>query len=125
MPTVAQSQEYTLAAYNFLVQFEFVESPLFASLLQDYLNDDEYAAFQLYLCENPDAGDVVKGSGGVRKIRWARQGSGKSGGVRICYYLRTRAGQILLLVIYAKSVRDTLKGHVLKALKEEFDHADD
>ena len=61
----------------------------------------------------------MRGSGGVRKLRWARAGTGKSGGVRICYYARTRLGQILMLVIYAKSTQDTLPGHVLKALKEE------
>ena len=52
------------------------------------------------LLEEPDAGDVVQGSGGVRKVRWARAGTGKSGWVRVCYYTRNAAGQILLLVIY-------------------------
>lgn len=50
-----------------------------------------------------------------------RAGSGKSGGVRICYYARTRRGQILMLVIYAKSTRDALPSHVLKALREELE----
>ena len=107
------------------MQMEFIESPLFTALLPDYFSDDEYAALQQHLCVHPEAGDLVKGSGGVRKVRWGRQGGGKSGGVRVCYYVRTTAGQILLLTIYAKSVRDTIKGHVLKALKEEFDHAND
>lgn len=68
---------------------------------------------------------MVRGSGGVRKVRWSRSGTGKSGGVRVCCFTRTRAGQILLLIIYAKSVRDTIPGHTLKALKEEMEHADD
>ncbi len=67
----------------------------------------------------------MRGSGGVRKLRWGRAGSGKSGGVRVCYYVRTRAGQILMLVIYAKSARDSIPGQVLKALREEMEYADD
>lgn len=107
------------------MRYEFIESPIFSALLPDYLTDEEYAALQEYLCEQPDAGDLVRGSGGVRKVRWSRQGGGKSGGVRICYYTRTRAGQILMLVIYAKSARDSIPGHVLKALREEMLDADD
>jgi len=91
----------------------------------DYLTDEEYLALQEHLCEQPDAGDLIRGSGGVRKLRWSRQGSGKSGGVRVCYYARTKAGQILMLVIYAKSARGSILGDVLKALKEEMEHADD
>lgn len=102
--------------------YEFVESSLFSALLPDYLADGEYAALQEHLCEHPEAGDLVRGSGGVRKVRWARSGSGKSGGVRVCYYTRTRAGQILMLVIYAKSARDSIPGHVLKALREEMEY---
>ena len=104
-----------------MVYFEFIETSGFSAYLPDYLIDEEYAALQEYLCETPEAGDLVRGSGGVRKVRWARAGSGKSGGVRICYYARTRRGQILMLVIYAKSARDFLPGHVLKALREELE----
>ncbi len=107
------------------MRYEFIESPVFSSLLPDYLTDEEYAGLQEHLCDNPEAGDLVRGSGGVRKVRWARAGSGKSGGVRVCYYTRTRAGQMLMLVIYAKSARDSIPGHVLKALREEMEHADD
>lgn len=105
--------------------YEFIESPIFSALLPDYLTDREYSALQEYLCEQPDAGNLVRGSGGVRKVRWSRSGSGKSGGVRICYYTRTRAGQILMLVVYAKSAQDSIPAHVLKALREEMLNADD
>jgi hypothetical protein len=100
------------------MKFEFIESALFSKYVGDYLSDDEYAALQGFLCEHPDAGDVVRGSGGVRKLRWARTGAGKSGGVRVCYYVRTRAGRMLLLTIYAKSAQDSIPGHLLKAIKE-------
>lgn len=107
------------------MRHEFIESPLFSQYRPDYLTEDEYAAFQEYLCEHPEAGDLVRGSGGVRKVCWRRSGTGKSGGVRVCYFTRTHAGQILLLVIYSKSVQDAIPGHILKTLKEEMDHADD
>ena len=104
------------------MRYEFIESSLFSRMVYDYFSEEDYTAFQQYLLEHPDAGDVVQGSGGVRKVRWARSGSGKSGGVRVCYYTRNAAGQILLLVIYAKSVRATISGAVLKQLKELLDH---
>lgn len=115
----------TQAAYIESMRYEFIESPVFSALLPDYLTDDDYAELQEFLCEHPDAGDLVRGSGGVRKVRWSRPGSGKSGGVRVCYFTRTRAGQILMLVIYAKSARDSIPGHVLRAIKEEMQNADE
>jgi hypothetical protein len=75
----------TSKAYNFSMQYMFIESTLFTKMVHDYLSDEDYAAFQQFLLEHPDAGDVVRGSGGVRKVRWARAGVGKSGGVRVCY----------------------------------------
>ena len=106
------------------MRYEFIESGLFSRMVYDYLSEDDYTAFQQFLLEQPEAGDVVKGSGGVRKVRWARAGAGKSGGGRVCYYTRNTAGQILLLVIYAKSVRASISGAVLKQLKELLDHDD-
>lgn len=107
------------------MKFEFIESALFSKYIGDYLSDDEYADLQGFLCEHPEAGDVVKGSGGVRKLRWARPGAGKSGGVRVCYYVRTRAGRMLMLTIYAKSAQDSISGHLLKAIKEVLEHGED
>jgi hypothetical protein len=102
----------------------FVESPLFSKQVYDYLDDEEYAAFQVYLASMPDAGDVVKDSGGIRKVRWRRKGSGKSGGVRVMYFARLHSGEIWLLLIYAKSAVDSIPGHILKALREEMENVD-
>jgi mRNA-degrading endonuclease RelE of RelBE toxin-antitoxin system len=102
----------------------FIESPLFSKQVYDYLDDEEYAALQLYLAADPDVGDVVKKSGGVRKVRWRRKGKGKSGGIRVMYFARLQSGEIWLLVIYAKSAVDSIPGHILKALREEMEHAD-
>ena len=101
----------------------FVESPLFTKQVHDYLTDDEYRVFQEYLAANPDMGGVVRGSGGVRKVRWSRRGTGKSGGVRVLYFARTETGEIWLILIYAKSAVDGIPGHILKVLKKEMEHA--
>lgn len=63
----------------------FVETTLFTSLVGQYLSDDEYAALQQALTANPEAGDVIRGSGGVRKVRWGVAGRGKRGGIRVIY----------------------------------------
>ncbi len=74
---------------------EFVEAPLFTRLVYEYLSDDEYVGLQSFPALYPEAGTVVPGSGGVRKIRWAVAGRGKSSGVRVIYYYKRRADGIL------------------------------
>lgn len=64
-------------------------------------------------------------SGGVRKVRWGRAGSGKSSGVRVIYFNRRVNGEIWLLLIYAKSVADNIPANVLRELKKEIYHADE
>lgn len=99
----------------------FVETKLFTRLIAEYLGDDEYIALQQALLVNPEAGDLIRGSGGVRKLRWQVAGRGKRGGIRVIYYLRSQQGQIWLLTVYAKNVADTIPAHVLKKIKEEID----
>ena len=101
--------------------YTFVETKLFTRLIDEYLSDDEYAALQLSLAINPEAGDVIKGTGGVRKMRWSGSGRGKRGGLRVIYYLRLQNGQIWLLTAYAKNVKDNISASVLKKSKEELD----
>ena len=64
--------------YN--INMIFIETSLFTKIISTYLNDDEYAALQSFLVENPESGDIVRGSGGVRKLRWSKSGKGKRGG---------------------------------------------
>ncbi len=85
---------------------EFIETSIFTKLIPKYLTDDEYRLFQWYLIRNPEVGDIVRGSGGVRKVRWAPEGKGKSGGVRIMYYWKKSDDEIWLLTIYSKSEKD-------------------
>jgi len=99
----------------------FIETKLFTSLVQQYLADDEYAALQQALVTQPDAGDVIRGSGGVRKLRWGVAGRGKRGGVRVIYYLRSHQDEIWMLTVYAKNEETSIPGYVLKKIKEEID----
>jgi mRNA-degrading endonuclease RelE of RelBE toxin-antitoxin system len=99
--------------------YTFVETKLFTRLIDDLLSDDEYAALQLSLAVNPEVGDVIKGTGGVRKMRWAGSGRGKRGGIRVIYYLRLQNGQIWLLTAYAKNVKDDIPASALRKIKEE------
>lgn len=101
--------------------FEFIETPFFTKALEHYLDDDEYAKLQLHLNERPEAGALVPSSGGVRKLRWAVAGRGKRGGLRVIYYLRSARGQIWMLTLYGKSVRENVPAHVLRQMKEALD----
>ncbi|MEL7536248.1 MAG: type II toxin-antitoxin system RelE/ParE family toxin [Pseudomonadota bacterium] len=104
--------------YN-MEMFTFVETRLFTRLVDEYLSDDEYRQLQLALIDQPEAGAVIKGSGGVRKLRWAAKGRGKSGGYRVIYFLRRPKGVIWMLTMYPKSTTDTISGHILKQIKDE------
>ena len=99
----------------------FIETKLFTRLVQDYLSDDEYAALQQALLADPEAGAIIPGSGGVRKLRWGVAGRGKRGGIRVIYFLRTRHGQIWMLTLYAKNVAENISARVLKQIKDEID----
>ena len=85
-----------------------VETALFSRLWPDYWTQDKRAAFAVYLAANPDVGDVIQGSDDCRKVRWARAGTGKSGGVRVIHFNRFATGDIVPLLIYTKSACDSI-----------------
>lgn len=101
--------------------FTFIETKLFSRLADEYLSDDELSRLQHHLSENPKAGDIIRESGGVRKLRRSTAGRGKRGGLRIIYYLRSKQGEIWLLTLYAKNVAESISGRALKKIKEELD----
>jgi hypothetical protein len=101
--------------------FEFIESAAFDRVRSVYLDDDEYADLQEFMMKNPDAGAVVRGSGGVRKLRWRRTGAGKRGGLRVIYYVRYQPNEFWMLALYAKAKRENAPAHILKRLREAFE----
>lgn len=105
-----------------LTWLTFIETPLFTRIVHDYLSDAEYAELQGFLAAHPEAGDIVPGSGGVRKLRWKTKSKGKRGGLRVIYYLRMQAEEIWLLTLYSKTRQINIAAHILKAIKEEIDH---
>lgn len=96
-----------------------IESPQFTKLWRDYWSQEEYGEFAVFLAGNPEAGDVVPGSGGCRKIRWKQSGVGKRSGVRVIYTARLSYGALVLLTIYSKSARENIPAHVLRKIAEE------
>jgi hypothetical protein len=100
----------------------FVETKLFTRLVQEYLTDDEYWQLQALLMEQPDAGDVVPGTGGVRKLRWRAPGRGKRGGYCVVYFAMREQGVIWMLTLYPKNVKDTIPAHVLRAIRKEVEN---
>jgi len=87
---------------------EFIETPTFTRMVTELLSDDEYRELQSILVEDPARGDLIKGGGGIRKLRHAVQGRGKSGGVRVIYYWVKDNHQIFMLVVYPKAKKDNL-----------------
>jgi len=100
--------------------FTFVESSAFEAIRAVYLDDDEYAELQQFMMQNPESGQLVPGSGGVRKLRWKRPGMGKRGGVRVIYFVQFEPNEFWMLSVYAKAKLDNVPGHILKKLLEAF-----
>ena len=95
----------------------FIETPVLTKRLRELLDDDSYAALQRRLAEAPDIGDLIEGTGGLRKIRVSSHGRGKRGGSRVIYYHFVAASQIAMLLIYPKNEKDDLTAEECKVLK--------
>jgi hypothetical protein len=85
-----------------------VETPEFLAATRELLTVEERILLVDFLAENPASGELIKGTGGVRKLRWALEGRGKSGGARIIYYYHNASLPLFLLTAYAKNVRADL-----------------
>lgn len=94
-----------------------VETLLFQRQWPSYWTEEERGEFASFIAEHPTTGDVVPASGGIRKVRWSRAGSGKSGGVRVIYFTRIAEGEVVLLTLYAKAKTDNLTGAKFKEIR--------
>lgn len=101
---------------------EFIEATAFTKYIYEYLSEDEYLGLQSFLLQYPESGKVVPGSGGVRKVRWAMSGRGKSGGVRVIYYFRAQNNEIWLLTIYSKNEMENIPAHILRQIAKEIEN---
>ena len=97
---------------------EFIETPIFTRMILALLKDDEYRELQNELLVNPARGDLIKGGGGIRKLRYGTHGRGKSGGARVIYYWLKDNEQIYMLVAYPKSTKDNLTDKETALLRE-------
>ena len=95
-----------------------IETPVFTRLITRYMNDDHYRELQEVLIGTPDAGDVIPGSGGLRKLRWRVDSRGKRGGLRVIYYRIVSAEQLYLLYVYAKNETQDMTRDQLKVLRQ-------
>lgn len=101
---------------------EFIEATAFTKHVYEYLSEDEYLGLQRFLLRYPESGKVVPGSGGIRKVRWAMSGKGKSGGVRVIYYFKKQDDEIWLLTIYSKHQVENIPAHVLRQIAKEIEN---
>ncbi|MGB8715676.1 MAG: type II toxin-antitoxin system RelE/ParE family toxin [Rhodanobacteraceae bacterium] len=96
----------------------FIETDFFKEDIDKFLTQEEFGEFQEFLANNPKAGPVIPGTGGVRKVRWAVGNKGKSGGLRVIYYYVMAASQIRFLLVYRKGIKDTLSDREKSVLKK-------
>jgi RelE toxin of RelE / RelB toxin-antitoxin system len=103
---------------------ELIETSTFTKQITALLTDEEYGEFQSRLAANPQLGALIKGGGGIRKVRVAVGSRGKSGGARAIYYWAVRRDIVLLLYAYPKNVMADLSpkqiAQLAKVVKEEF-----
>jgi len=95
-----------------------IETPVFSKAVQQVMSDEEYRKLQSALVVRPDLGDVIPGSGGLRKFRWPVPGHGKRGGARVIYYWAVSLSEIYLLLAYTKAEQEDLTPRQLKLLRQ-------
>jgi len=99
----------------------FIETRLFSRLVQQYLDDERYRELQHALAQNPEMGNVMPGTGGLRKLRWRAAGRGKRGGYRVIYFARMAQGVIWMLTMYPKNVAENIPAHILRQIRKEIE----
>lgn len=96
----------------------FIETSIFTKYRSEYLGDEDYRSLQDYLIQQPDAGAIIQGTGGLRKLRWNLGSKGKRGGIRIIYYFELTKNHIYLMTLYSKKEMSDLSAKEKKFLKQ-------
>ena len=99
--------------------FSIFETPTFVAEAARIWSDEERLEFFSWIAAEPEAGTVIPGSGGCRKVRWSRPGMGKRGRTRVIYFTRLAAGELCMLLVYPKAEKDNIPGHLLKQIRKE------
>lgn len=115
--TLQKPTPLTDIRYWRIVPVVFIETSIFTRLVYGLLEDEQYRELQSALIDNPQAGAVIQGGGGLRKIRWRLTGRGKRGGVRVIYYWIARSNEIYMLYVYSKNERSDLSRDQLRQLR--------
>jgi hypothetical protein len=102
--------------------YTIIETPVFQRYAKEIWSDDELTEFKVWLANNALSGDVIPGTGGMRKVRWSRSGMGKRGGARVIYFNLLTDGVIALFIVYTKTKFDNLPSSFLLQLKKEFEN---
>src|SRR5687767_13131171 len=105
---------HAMRQWRILGSVRFVETTLFTQRVVEMLPDDSYRELQNEVARDPEQGDLIPQSGGLRKLRWSVPGQGKRGGTRVIYYCHVRGSTILMLYIYRKSVQGDLTKEQLR-----------
>jgi hypothetical protein len=95
-----------------------VETSVFTRQVLTLLSDDEYRELQVFLASRPEIGNLIPGSGGLRKVRWGASGQGKRGGVRVIYYWHGAQHRVYMVYMYPKNERDDLTPSQLRMLRQ-------
>lgn len=101
--------------------FTIYETPTFIVEAAKIWADEERLAFFSWIATEPDAGVVIAGSGGCRKVRWSRPGMGKQGGARVIYFTQLSEEQLCMLLVYPKAAKDNIPAHILKQVRKEIE----
>lgn len=102
--------------------YTVIETATFVQYAEKVWNAEDRAEFITWIASYPEQGDVIPHTQGLRKVRWARQGTGKQGGSRVIYFNRLSNGEIWLLIVYSKAKFDNLPLSMLQQLREELNN---
>lgn len=106
------------ASVTYNLGIVFIETPVFTKLIEQLLTHEDYVELQRSLLLKPDVGQVIPGSGGLRKVRWGLQQQGKRGGLRVIYYWDKPNETIYMLLVYRKNEREDLTPNQVKFLRQ-------